>query len=95
MIAINREKGWIILSRCEYLYRDGLDNRDEVANREMGDGDIIIPLPDYMMSKEWDDRDDGKGRVKGSDGQGAEIIIAEIIKRLGENGKAEASPDEL
>ena len=85
MITINRERGWIILSRCEYLYRDGLDNRDEVANREMGDGDIVIPLPAHMMSKEWDNCGDMKGRVKGSDGQSAEIIIAEIIKRLGEN----------
>ena len=71
------------MSRCEYLYRDGLDNRDETASREMGDGDIMIPLPAHMISKEWDNRDDGKGRVKGSDGQGAEIIIAEIRKRLG------------
>jgi hypothetical protein len=87
MITINREKGYICLSRCDYLYRDGLENRDETANREMGDGDILIPLPSHMMSKEWDNRGgtNHSERTKGSDGQSAEIIIAEIIKRLGEN----------
>jgi len=85
MITINRERGCIILSRCEYLYRDGLDKLDETAHREMGDGDIVIPLPDHMMSREWDNRDDGKGRAKGSDGQSAEIIITEITRRLGGN----------
>lgn len=87
MITINREKGYICLSRCDYLYRDGLEKRDEKANVEMGDGDILIPLPPYMISKEWDNQGgtNHPERVTGSDGQGAEIIIAEIIKRLGEN----------
>ena len=75
MITINREKGYIILSRCDYLYRDGLDKRDEKANREMGDGDIIIPLPDFMV----DTRYDHTGRT---DGQNAVTIIEEIQRRL-------------
>jgi len=45
-----------------------------------------------MMSKEWDNRGgtNHSERTKGSDGQSAEIIIAEIIKRLGENDRSEA-----
>lgn len=78
MISINREKGYLILSRCEYLYRDGLEQRDEKANREMGDGDIVIELPAFMVSREYD----GKNRRQ-TDGQSAEIIIAEIRRRLG------------
>jgi hypothetical protein len=73
MITINREKGYITLSRCDYLYRDG--KRDEKANREMGDGDIYIPLPDFMVSKEFDHT----GRT---DGQNAVTIIEEIQRRL-------------
>ena len=83
MITIDRKKGYIVISRSAYLYRNG--GCDDGAFRDMGDGDIIVPLPDHMKSKEWDNRDDGKGRVLGSDGQSAEIIIAEIARRLGEN----------
>lgn len=75
MIRIEREKGYIVISRCEYLYRDGLENRDEKAHREMGDGDIIIPLPPHMVDTSWDD--DGR-----SDGQNAVTIIEEIARRL-------------
>ena len=81
MISINREKGYIILSRCDYLYRDG--NRDDQANREMGDGDIVIHLPPHMVTRDYDNGKNGSKRVHGSDGQSAEIIIAEIQKRLG------------
>jgi hypothetical protein len=73
MIHINREKGYLIISRCEYLYRDG--NRDDNANRVMGDGDICIPLPAHMVSKEYD----YTGRT---DGQNAVTIIEEIQRRL-------------
>lgn len=75
MITINREKGYIVISRCEYLYRDGLENRDEKANREMGDGDIIIPLPPHMVDKSYDHT----GRT---DGMNAVTIIEEIARRL-------------
>ena len=70
MISINRKQGYIILSRCDYLYRDG--DRDEAANQEIGDGDIIIPLPRHMLT--------GDG-----DGKDAEIIIEEIMSRLTES----------
>lgn len=75
MITINREKGYIILSRCGYLYRDGLDKRDEKANREMGDGAIIIPLPAFMVETTYDHT----GRT---DGQNAVTIVEEIQRRL-------------
>jgi hypothetical protein len=75
MIRINREKGYIIISRCEYLYRDGLENFDEKSNREMGDGDIIIPLPLDMVETTYDHT----GRT---DGQNAVTIIGEIERRL-------------
>lgn len=75
MISIDREKGHIILDRCEYLYRDGLDNRDEKANREMGDGAIFIPLPPHMVDTKYDHT----GR---SDGQNAVTIIEEIARRI-------------
>lgn len=75
MISINRQKGYIIISRCDYLYRDGLRKRDEKAARKMGDGDIIIPLPAYMVSTEFD----ASGRT---DGQNAVTIIKEIQRRL-------------
>lgn len=74
MISINREKGHIIISRCEYLYRDGLNKRDEKANREMGDGDIVIPLPPHMVDTTYDHT----GRT---DGQNAVTIIEEIRRR--------------
>ena len=73
MITINREKGYIVLSRCEYLYRDG--KRDEKANRDMGDGDIIIHLPPHMVETTYDHT----GRT---DGQNAVTIIEEIQRRL-------------
>lgn len=77
MITINRENGYIILSRCEYLYRDGLDKRDEKASREMGDGDIIIPLPAFMVETTYDHT----GRT---DGQNAVTIVDEIRRQLEE-----------
>jgi hypothetical protein len=83
MISINREKGYIIISRCEYLYRDG--KRDEKANREMGDGDIVIPLPPHMVSTEWDHT----GRT---DGQNAVTIIEEIQRRLNVTDQPRRSP---
>ncbi len=89
MIKIDREKGYIILSRCEYLYRDGLDSRDDTANREMGDGDIVIPLPHELISRERD------GSAEKSAGQSAEIIIAEIRKRLGQESEAMKDNDEM
>jgi hypothetical protein len=73
MIHIDREKGYIVISRVDYLYRDG--HRDEKANRDMGDGDIIIPLPAFMISTEFDHA----GRT---DGQNAVTIIQEIQHRL-------------
>ncbi len=75
MIRIDRDRGHLCISRCEYLYSDGIENRDDKANREMGDGDIIIPLPKHMCGRQWDD--------DRADGQSAEIIIAEIRRRLG------------
>jgi hypothetical protein len=83
MITIDRDRGYLYISRCEYLYRDGLENRDDKANREMGDGDIVIPLPKHMCDRQWDDGQNGQTRLHGSDGQSAEIIIAEIRRRLG------------
>lgn len=82
MIHLDRDRGWLIISRCDYLYRDG--ERDEAANLMMGDGDILIPLPEYMLSREWDNRPSTNHpeRTMGSDGQGVEIIIAEIERRL-------------
>jgi len=75
MISIDREKGYIIISRCDYLYRDGLEKRDDKAAKEMGDGDIIIPLPWHMVDRTWDAKHstDGKDAVK---------IIEEIQRRL-------------
>jgi hypothetical protein len=64
MISIDREKGYIVLSRCDYLYRNGkLNNKDY---QKMGDGDIIIPLPTYMIDKTYDytQRTDGQNAVK-------------------------------
>jgi hypothetical protein len=75
MIRIDRQKGYIVISRCEYLYRDGLEKRDEKGNREMGDGDIIIPLPPHMVDTKYDHT----GRT---DGQNAVTIIEEIQSRL-------------
>lgn len=75
MIAINRGKGYIVLSRCEYIYRDGIDKRDDKGNREMGDGDIIIPLPPFMVDTTYDHT----GRT---DGQSAVTIVEEIASRL-------------
>ncbi|MES2788310.1 MAG: hypothetical protein V4719_01725 [Planctomycetota bacterium] len=73
MISIDLNRGNLILGRCEYLYRDGV--RNEVDNREMGDGDILIPLPEYFLDPQYRD-------VKRSDGYGAEVIVEEIRKRL-------------
>lgn len=75
MITINREKGYIVLSRCDYLYRNGLSKRDEKANSVMGDGDIIIPIPAYMVETTYD-------YTGGTDGQNAVSIIEEIQSRL-------------
>lgn len=74
MISINREKGYIIISRCDYLYRDGLDKRDNKAAKEMGDGDILIPLPPHMVETTYD----ANGTT---DGQNAVTIIEEIRRR--------------
>lgn len=74
MISINREKGYIIISRCDYLYRDGLEKRDDKSAKEMGDGDIIIPLPPHMVDTTYD----STGRT---DGQNAVTIIEEIQRR--------------
>lgn len=81
MISIDRDRGFIFLHRADYLYRDGLENRDENAAREMGDGDICIPIPEYMKDRRFD-------RDAGSDGQDAVTIIEEIIRRISspENG---------
>lgn len=73
MISINREKGYIIISRCDYLYRNG--KRDEKAAKEMGDGDILIPLPPHMVDTTYD----ASGKT---DGQNAVTIIEAIQKRL-------------
>ncbi len=79
MISIDREKNYIVLSRCDYLYRDG--KRDERANRTIGDGDIIIHLKPYFQDRRYDPRGDG-----GS----AEIIVKEIAKRLRKLARLEA-----
>jgi hypothetical protein len=73
MISIDREKGYIVLSRCDYLYRNGkLNNKDY---QKMGDGDIIIPLPTYMIDKTYD-------YTQRTDGQNAVKIIEAIQSRL-------------
>ena len=83
MIHIDRKKGYITISRCEYLYRDGLDNRDDKAARTMRDGDILIPLPPHMVDTSYDYRGD-------TDGQNAVTIIEEIQRRLSlENNQAQ------
>jgi|GEM_PF-2207909 len=74
MISINREAGHIVISRSEYLYRNGA--RDEIAYREMGDGSITIPLPTYMSERAYDS-------TGSTDGQCAVIIIEEIRRRIG------------
>lgn len=74
MIRIDRQKGCIYISRCEYIRRG--DTHDEASNRKMGDGDIVIPLPEHMIDTTYDHT----GR---SDGQNAVEIIAEIRRRLG------------
>ena len=73
MISIDREKGYIVLSRCDYLYRNGkLNNKDY---QKMGDGDIIIPLPTHMIDKTYD-------YTQRTDGQNAVKIIEAIQSRL-------------
>lgn len=73
MISIDREKGYIVLSRCDYLYRNGkLNNKDY---QKMGDGDIIIPLPAHMIDKTYD-------YTQRTDGQNAVKIIEAIQSRL-------------
>jgi hypothetical protein len=85
MISIDRDRGYLVISRTEFIYRDGLDSPDHDADRRMGDGDILIPLPEHMKSREWDDKGPSNAprRYHASDGQSAELIIAEIRKRLG------------
>lgn len=39
MISIDNE-GYIYISRCDYLYRDGKCNKKD--EKRMGDGDIVI-----------------------------------------------------
>lgn len=73
MISINRKEGYLRISRYEYLYRDG--KVDSEAERKMGDGDILIALPDHMISTAWD----STGR---SDGQNFVTIVEEIQRRL-------------
>jgi len=73
MIKINRKKGILILSRCEYLYRN--IKVDEKEEREIDDGDIVIKLPEHMIDEQYD----YTGRT---DGQNAVTIIDEINKRL-------------
>lgn len=82
MISIHRESGYLIISRAEFLYRDGRSDADKDSEAAMGDGDILIPLPAHMISKEWDNKSIA-GRINGSDGQSAQIIIDEIRRRLG------------
>lgn len=73
MIRIDREKGYIVLSRCEYIYRSGkLDNKEY---EKIGDGDIVIPLPQHMIDKTYD-------YTQRSDGQNAVKIIQSIQVKL-------------
>ena len=85
MIHLDRDKGYLIFDTCEYLYRDGLENRDDVAAREMGDGMVCIPLPKHMISREFDNKGSRyhPERTKGADGQILEIMVEEIRRRLG------------
>ncbi len=83
MISIDRDAGYLYISRCDYLYRDGLENRDDKAAREMGDGEICIPLPKHMIDRSHDNRGD-------TDGQNAETIIEEILRRISSPENASA-----
>lgn len=73
MITIDREKGYIILSRCDYLYRNGKLNNKEF--KKIGDGDIVIPLPPHMIDKTYD-------YTQRSDGQNAVTIVKSIQAKL-------------
>ena len=68
MISFNKELNCIFLSRCDYLYRDGINNRDVNAYNEMGDGDIVIPLPENMV----------KSNEPKSDFKSMQIILNEV-----------------
>lgn len=87
MISIDRDRGYIFLHRADYIYRDGPENPDNEAAHEMGDGDICIPLPKYMIDRSHDDAGD-------TDGQNAVTIIEEIIRRISspENTQTETLP---
>jgi len=76
MIYITKDLKHLIVSRCEYLYRNN-GRRDNKAMKEIGDGDICIPLPEYMQDKTFGARSD-----RGSLG----IIIKDIRKRLKKTG---------
>jgi hypothetical protein len=78
MISINREKGYIVISRCDYLYRTGRLNTKDY--KRISDGDIVIPLPEHMIS----DRYDHNGNT---DGQNAVEIIEYIAKQLRKKGR--------
>jgi len=73
MISIDTEKKYLIISRCDYLYRNGISKIDNDSFKKIGDGDIVIPLPEHFRD----------GAKDNSDGMSLEIIISEIRNRLG------------
>lgn len=44
--------GTIGMRRTAYLYRRGIEHRDEEANRSMGDGDIILGRPKGLKDRQ-------------------------------------------
>lgn len=65
MIRYDREQNMLYISRCDYLYRHG--NCDEEAYKDMGDGDICIPLPHHFNSY--------SNEHNRTDGDSLEIIV--------------------
>ena len=75
MIHLNLRDGFLIFSRCDYLYRNGEKNPKE--EKEIGDGDICIPLPEHVADDKWEMHPQ-------SDRASLKTIVEEIQSRLEE-----------